>query len=58
MGKGFIEGTGITVELIMRKVGAGGSFAELLEAYPHLTENDLRTAMAFAAIDAIADRWL
>jgi uncharacterized protein (DUF433 family) len=49
MGKPCIKGTRITVELILRKLGAGRSFADLLEAYPHLTEDDLRAALAFAA---------
>ena len=49
MGKPCIKGTRITVELILRKLGAGRSFTDLLEAYPHLTEDDLRAALAFAA---------
>jgi uncharacterized protein (DUF433 family) len=49
MGKPCINGTRITVELILRKLGAGRSFADLLEAYPGLTEDDLRAALAFAA---------
>jgi uncharacterized protein (DUF433 family) len=49
MGKPCIKGTRITVELILRKLGAGRSFADLLEAYPKLTEDDLRAALAFAA---------
>jgi uncharacterized protein (DUF433 family) len=49
MGKPCIKGTRITVELVFRKLGAGRSFADLLEAYPQLTENDLRAALAFAA---------
>ncbi|HXW28893.1 MAG TPA: DUF433 domain-containing protein [Xanthobacteraceae bacterium] len=49
MGKPCIKGTRITVELILRKLGAGRSFADLLEAYPKLTEEDLRAALAFAA---------
>jgi uncharacterized protein (DUF433 family) len=49
MGKPCIKGTRITVELILRKLGAGRSFADLLEAYPHLTEDDIRAALAFAA---------
>jgi uncharacterized protein (DUF433 family) len=48
MGKPCIVGTRITVELILRKLGAGRSFADLIEAYPQLTEDDLR-ALAFAA---------
>ena len=49
MGKPCIKGTRITVELVLRKLGAGRSFADLLEAYPKLTEEDLRSALAFAA---------
>lgn len=49
MGKPCIRGTRITVELVLRKLGAGRSFADLLEAYPQLTEEDLRAALAFAA---------
>jgi uncharacterized protein (DUF433 family) len=48
MGKPCIKGTRITVELILRKLGAGRSFADLLEAYPKLTEDDVRAALAFA----------
>lgn len=49
MGKPCIKGTRITVELILRKLGAGRSMTDLLQAYPHLTEDDVRAALAFAA---------
>jgi uncharacterized protein (DUF433 family) len=49
MGKPCIKGTRITVEHILRELGGGGSFADVLDAYPHLTEEDLRAALAFAA---------
>jgi uncharacterized protein (DUF433 family) len=49
VGKPCIKGTRITVELILRELGAGHSFADVLDAYPHLTEDDLRAALAFAA---------
>ena len=49
MGKPRIRGTRITVELILRKLGAGRSFTDILEAHPQLTEDDLRAALAFAA---------
>jgi uncharacterized protein (DUF433 family) len=49
MGKPCIKGTRITVELILRKLGAGRLMTDLLEAYPHLTEDDVRAALAFAA---------
>ena len=48
MGKPCIKGTRITVEHILRKLGAGRSFAEVLEAHPQLTKDDLRAALAFA----------
>jgi hypothetical protein len=37
MGKPCIKGTRITVEHILRKLGAGRSFADLREAHPQLT---------------------
>jgi uncharacterized protein (DUF433 family) len=49
VGKPCIKGTRITVELLLRELGAGHSFADVLDAYPHLTEEDLRAALAFAA---------
>jgi len=36
-------------ELILRKLGAGRSFPDLLESYPQLSKDDLRAALAFAA---------
>jgi uncharacterized protein (DUF433 family) len=55
MGKPCIKGTRITVELILRWLSEGRSFAELLEAYPQFTEDDLRAALAYAA-DALNDK--
>jgi len=49
MGKPCIRGTRITVELVLRKLGAGRSLAEVLDAYPQLTQDDLHAALAFAA---------
>jgi uncharacterized protein (DUF433 family) len=49
MGKPCIKGTRITVELILRKLGAGRSFADILEAYPQLSEDDIRSVLTFAA---------
>lgn len=53
MGKPVIRGTRIPVELILRKLGEGATEAELLDAYPKLTREDLRAAMLFAA-DTVA----
>lgn len=49
MGKPCVRGTRITVELILRKLGAGRSIADIRDAYPGLTEEDVRGALAFAA---------
>jgi uncharacterized protein (DUF433 family) len=49
LGKPVIRGTHITVEFILRKLGEGASHAELLQACPNLTENDLQSAITFAA---------
>jgi uncharacterized protein (DUF433 family) len=49
LGKPCIKDTRITVELVLRKLGSGRSFAEVLEAYPQLTEEDVRAVLSFAA---------
>lgn len=49
MGKPCIKGTRLSVELILRKLGSGWSFADVLDAYPQLTADDLRAALVFAA---------
>ena len=53
MGKPVIRGTRIPVELILRKLGEGGSEADLLEAYPRLTKADIQAAIGYAA-DTVA----
>lgn len=53
LGKPVIRGTRITVELILRKLGEGATEADLLDAYPGLTTEDIRAAVAYAA-DTIA----
>ena len=49
LGKPVIRGTRITVELILRKLGEGATEADLLEAYPKLTKEDIQAAAAYAA---------
>ena len=48
-GKPVIRGTRITVEVILRWLSDGRTFEELLEAYPHPKEADLKAALIFAA---------
>jgi uncharacterized protein (DUF433 family) len=49
LGKPVIQGTRIPVELILRKLSEGASEAELLDAYPHLTREDIQAALRYAA---------
>jgi uncharacterized protein (DUF433 family) len=49
MGKPVIRGTRITVELILRKLGEGATEADLVDAYPRLTREDIHAAMRYAA---------
>jgi uncharacterized protein (DUF433 family) len=48
-GKPVIQGTRITVELILRKMGEGMTEQQIIEHHPHLTVEDIRAAAAFAA---------
>jgi len=48
MGQPVIRGTRIPVEFILRKMSEGASEADLLEAYPRLTREDLDAAMRYA----------
>jgi uncharacterized protein (DUF433 family) len=49
VGKPTVKGTRITVEMILRKLGAGMTAEEILQDHPHLTLDDIRAAQAFAA---------
>ena len=49
LGKPVIRGTRIPVELILRKLSEGAMDADLLDAYPRLTREDIRAALAYAA---------
>ncbi|RMH36429.1 MAG: DUF433 domain-containing protein [Nitrospirae bacterium] len=53
LGKPVIRGTRIPVELILRKLSEGATAADLCDAYPGLTPEDIRAAIAYAA-DALA----
>jgi len=41
------QSTRITVEIILRKLEAGWLLVDLLDAYPQLSEDDVRAALAF-----------
>ncbi len=51
MGKPVIRGTRIPVELILRKLSEGATEADILDAYPRLTRQDIQAALAYAADD-------
>jgi uncharacterized protein (DUF433 family) len=53
LGKPVIRGTRITVELILRKLSEGATEADLLDAYPRLTRQDIQAAIGYAA-DTVA----
>ena len=53
LGKPVIRGTRITVELILRKLSEGAKEADLLDAYPRLTREDIQAAIGYAA-DTVA----
>ena len=53
LGKPVIRGTRIPVELILRKLSEGAGKADLLDAYPRLTREDIQAAIGYAA-DTVA----
>jgi uncharacterized protein (DUF433 family) len=55
MGKPIIEGTRITVELILEKLAAGETIEQILDAHPRLTREAIQAALAFAAETLRAD---
>jgi len=48
-GKPIIKGTRISVELLLDRFGDGWSHDNILQAYPHLTREQVEAALAFAA---------
>ncbi len=49
LGKAVIRGTRIPVELILRKLSEGATEADLTDAYPRLTREDIQAAIRYAA---------
>ena len=49
LGKPVIRGTRVPVELILRKLSQGAGEADLLDAYPRLTAEDIKAAIGYAA---------
>ena len=62
LGKPVIRGTRITVELILRKLGAGETMEQIIESHPRLTSEQIQAALAHAAKSlacsvALAEDW-
>jgi uncharacterized protein (DUF433 family) len=49
LGKPVIRGTGISVEIILRKLADNISIEDIPADYPRLTKDDIRAAMVYAA---------
>ena len=49
LGKPVIRGTRITVEHIIRELAGGMTIEDLLEAHPHITREEIKAALKFAA---------
>lgn len=54
VGKPVIKGTRITVESILRKLGAGWTNEQIMDAHPRLKPEDIYAAAEYAA-DTIAN---
>ena len=54
LGKPVKKGTRITVELVIRKLAEGYTTKDILTAYPHLSEDQIRATVDYAA-DMIAN---
>ncbi len=47
IGKPVIRGTRISVELILGWLANGWTYEQVLEAYPHISRDDILAALAF-----------
>ncbi len=54
-GKPVVRGTRITVELILERLAAGATEADVVEAFPHLRPEHIRAAQGFAAAALATD---
>ena len=54
-GQTVIAGTRVTLRTVLATLADGASIAELLDEFPTLTDEDVRTVIAFAAAAAEDD---
>ena len=58
-GKPCIKGTRISVDIILEWIASGASVSDLIQQFPHLSEEGVRQALQYAACappDAISHR--
>jgi uncharacterized protein (DUF433 family) len=48
VGKPVVKGTRITVEIVLKKLAQELDIADILRAYPRLTEDDIRACVEYA----------
>jgi uncharacterized protein (DUF433 family) len=48
-GKPVVRGTRLSVEFVVELLAAGWTHAQILESYPHLSEEDIRAWLAYAS---------
>jgi len=49
LGKHVINGTRLSVEMILRKLGEGATTADLIAMYPHLDKESIQAVLQYAA---------
>jgi len=54
-GEPVIKGTRVTLRTVLASLAEGATTAEILADFPTLTEDDVRAAIAFAAMSAQED---
>ncbi|MEQ1932535.1 MAG: DUF433 domain-containing protein [Fimbriimonadaceae bacterium] len=55
-GQTVLKGTRIPLRTVLASLAEGDSFAQLMKAFPTLTEGHLQAAVAFAATSALEDQ--
>lgn len=58
VGKPTIKGTRISVELLLGWLANGWTHEQVIEAYPHITNEDIQAALAYAADRLREDEYL
>ena len=54
-GKPKIRGTRISAELVLSRLGEGWTIEQLIEAYPHITRDQIEACLTYAAESIATD---